>query len=179
MFVKRYQLPGLTTRRWLRTRPTPSPNPKHPPLHANNSAFLRNAEILFYLTRGYEQRRQTFHNSISNLSLNLNSEAHVWDWTMELCLPNYVFALTIIQYTESYNHTLYTLHTIVHSIHYIRSYVTYIAYNHTLHTWHTIVNCTHYIQLYITYECKSYNMSQSLTPFHTNHTHDSHTIIVQ
>ncbi|KAF3422071.1 hypothetical protein E2986_13996 [Frieseomelitta varia] len=55
----------------------PGPNPNHPPLHASNSAFLRNAEILFYLARVYEQRRQRFNSAISNLSLNLNSKAHV------------------------------------------------------------------------------------------------------
>ncbi|KAF3425881.1 hypothetical protein E2986_10715 [Frieseomelitta varia] len=44
----------------------PGPNPNHPPLHSDNSTFLRNAEILFYLARGYEQRRQTSHSSISN-----------------------------------------------------------------------------------------------------------------
>ena len=128
MFAKRYQLPGLTTRRWLRTRPTPGPNPNHPPLHANNSAFLMNAEILFYLARGYVQRRQTFDSSISNLSLSLNSKACISDWTMELCLPNN---------DRVNNHTLHTLHTIIHYIHYIhyiQSYITYITYNHTFHT---------------------------------------------
>ncbi|KAF3422770.1 hypothetical protein E2986_11345 [Frieseomelitta varia] len=53
----------------------PGPNPNHPPFHVNNSAFLRNAEILFYLARDYDQRRQTFSSSISNLCLRL--KAHV------------------------------------------------------------------------------------------------------
>ena len=84
----------------------PGPNPIHPPLHTSNLAFnLMNAEFLFYLIRGYVKRRQTFHSSISNLSLNLNSKAHVWNWTVKLCLP-ITIALTIIQYIQSYNHTI-------------------------------------------------------------------------
>ena len=161
MFVKRYQLPGLTTRRWLRTRPALGPIPNHPPLHSNNSAFLRNAEILFYLARGYEHRRQTFHSSISNLSLNLNSKAHVWDWTMKLCLPNhdrvnnhtvYTLIQSYITYITYYC-AFHTFHTIIPHIHYIQSYITYISYylilryNHTLHTLHIIMHYIHYIKL--------------------------------
>ena len=121
MFVKRYQLPGLTTRRWLRTRPAPGPIPNHPPLHTSNLAFnLMNVEFLFYLARSYVKRRLTFHSSISNLSLKLNSKARVWDWTVELCLPTTI-ALTIIQYIQSYNHTII------------------LSYNHTIHRIHTFI----------------------------------------
>ena len=126
----------------------PGPTPNHPPLHANNSAFLRNAEILFYLARGYEQSRSIVQ--FQNLSLNLNSIAHVWDWTMELCPPNNdrvnnhtVYAL--IQSYITYHHTLHTLRTIIH---YIQLSITY---NHTLHTLHTITRYIHCIQSYITY----------------------------
>ena len=150
------------------TRPGPSPN--HPPLHANYSAFLRNAEILFYVARGYEQRRQTFHSSISNLNLNLNSKAHVWDWTSELCLSTTI-ALTVIQYIQSYityitydRITLHTLRKFIHYIHYIQSYITSITYNRKLHTLHT--NANHTI-------CRNLSQPSILT------THSSNMIVTQ
>ena len=110
-----------------------------------------------------------------NLRLNLNTKAHVWDWTMEHCLPNN--ALTIIQYIQSYSHTLHTLHalhTIVYYTHYIRSYVTHIAYNHTLHTLYTLHTIIHYIyyikslQRIIHYT--QMQIIQYISIFHTNHT---------
>ena len=81
---------------------------------------LMNAEFLFYLARGYIQRRQSFHSSISSLNLNLNSKTQVWAWIMELCLPNnrinnrIPIALTIgSSLTQSYNRYSicnYTIH---------------------------------------------------------------------
>ena len=122
--IKRYQLPGVITRRCHY-----EPSPIHPSLHANSAFNLMNTEFFFYMARYYVKRGETFHSSISSLNLNLTLKRKYkiepWNSVSQHCnvgrINNEFISRTNIYYIKSYNHTIRTIHS--HTIHTSESHI--------------------------------------------------------